>query len=312
MQIQWPLVAFMTFFCTTAGLTCCLGVVILTGKGSRKLRIVLAAAAAAFAVITFAASFFYLHHWERVFSSFAHLGSGIARELVGIVVALVALIVALVQFRGAEEDEKPPVWLGIVLAVLGAAMAITAASSYVVPKFPAGLDAASIAYCLAVTALIGTAGTWAIAEIFSASGLAKNMSLATAISGLAVAVIVIVFYNVACNTEFASMQTYFDPTRPTVKPLLGTDAFGRVLDTIGAPLFWGLAFAGGGLVPAALGFLRAFVLGKQQHALTVEKTGQKQGILMAIAPVALVCALAGAMCFRAAYQLFGTTVFGVF
>lgn len=295
MYIQWPFVIFMLFFCAAAGMICGLGVLVFRGK-ARGAYLPGLIVSAVLVVASGVSAFVYLPHWERIFYSFTHLSSGIARELLGIVVAAVVLVVFFVLLRKAGKDEPLPKWLGALLAVVGLAMAITGASSYYVLSRSTGMNLTTILYYLDGVVVMGASGLWALTSLMGEKDLAKKFGIVTLASALVLAVLVVAFYLVAQSASFTGMQTYFDPTNPTKQPVTGTSAFSRVLAGQGAAMFWGGALVAGAVVPALLGLLSLLGIG-QDKVFSV---------------AAFLCAVVGSAFFRAVFYVLGIMVFGVF
>ena len=87
--------------------------------------------------------------------------------------------------------------------------------------------------------------------------------------------------------SFADVGYYFDPTHPT-------EAMADAAATVGAqaPLLWLGAVAVGAIVPLAAAFM-----------------GRRSGNWRLWAPVAIIAALAGAVCMRVAFYNLGLSVF---
>ena len=79
MELQWPLILFTTLLAWAAGLFAAQCVWALRGKGARAQMPALITSAVLL-VVGGIAVFFHLEHWERIFSGFGHLTSGITRR----------------------------------------------------------------------------------------------------------------------------------------------------------------------------------------------------------------------------------------
>lgn len=294
MEIQWPLVFFTALMCTAAGLIAGLGALIAAGKGAKAY---LPGAAVAFVAIVLGglSSFMHLQHWERIFNGFGNPTSGITQELVAIVVAVVVLAVLFVMARKAEGGALPK-WLGVVMVVVGVAMALVCAGSYMMPARPAWSNASMVLYFLASAFVLGTSALWCLLAFVGEEELAKGAGLVTLVAGLVAAIVTAAFAMVAQGATYNQVQSFFDPTTPTVEPVVGADAVNGVFSQNGM-LLWGGGLVLGGIVPAVLGAAAKFAAGVPSKVL---------------APIAFVVAFVGAVCFRAVFYMLGVTVFAIF
>jgi anaerobic dimethyl sulfoxide reductase subunit C (anchor subunit) len=294
MEIQWPLIIFTLCITLASGLLGGLGLLGLLKKPvSKKAARVVIIAAAAVLIVGGAASFLHLQHWDRAFNGFGHLTSGITHEMIGAVVMLILLLVAFMLLRKAEAL---PSWMNGIAAVFAIVFTLLLANSYYMPARPAWATFALFLYYLAQTLLLGSVGLWVILAGMkeeSASVLTK-WTAATAVLQL---VVLAIYAGVIAGTasQFPQWGAYFDWTAPN-RPATNFDLIGKLISGEAAPLFWGGAIVAGGVIPALLGFFQR------------KASGDAGTATIALAFVAVVCALGGGVAFRAALYLLGNTV----
>jgi anaerobic dimethyl sulfoxide reductase subunit C (anchor subunit) len=287
MAVQWSLTLFTLFVALGSGLFAAQGLLAALGKGA---RLQLPALIAAFASVVLGGvfSFTHLQHWDRAFNGFGHLTSGITQELIGIAVVILAMVVYFVLLRRGEV----PRWAGVLALVVGVALVVVMATSYMMPARPVWATPALYLFYLAQAALAGGAALWLVAGAAKAEDSYARGARMTAVGGVLVVVSLAVYAGYISTVQFAEVGNYFDPTHPT-KAMADPSAYRAQLTTGSlAPHFWG-ALIVGGVVPAALGFL---------------KWRKPKGGL-ALACIALLAALAGGLAFRVALYVLGGSVF---
>ena len=294
MSAQWPLIIFTLLMCAASGVLGGTGVLVLRGKGQR-LYFSAMVASAALICLGGLASFFHLHHWERIFNGFGNMTSGITLELIAIAVALVVLVVMFALLRQRKDDAGLPKWFGAVLLILGIGMVAVCAASYLMPARPAWSNASEVASFFASALVLGASILWALAAVKDKS-LNGSLSIAVAACGCVMAVAVAAFAACALGAGFDVPMSFYDPVEPVNQRLVGSAAVADVILGSSAAIFWGGALVVGSLAPAACGLIGR----KKPEAMT------------ALAAIASACALVGGICFRYAFFLVGFTAFGLF
>ncbi|MDR3037440.1 MAG: hypothetical protein LBU31_03420 [Coriobacteriales bacterium] len=287
MEIQWPLIVFTLFTCLAAGTFAIQGVLALLGKGA---RVQLPALIVSFVslVVAGVASFTHLQHWERAFNGFGHITSGITQELIGIVVMVVAIVVYFVVSRKGEV----PKWAGAVAVIVGIGMVIVMTTSYMMPARPVWSTPALYLYYFSQALLLGGVAVWTLASVQKDEDVTALGARVTALGGIVVIVALAVYAGVISSVQLSEVGNYFDPTHPTKEMANTSDLLGELISGGAAAYFW-VALIAGGVVSALLGIL---------------KWREAEGSL-AFAAVALICALAGGLAFRAALYVLGASVF---
>jgi len=290
MEIQWPLVIFTLCVCLSAGIFALQGLLCVLGKGEKTQNL---AVITSFAVLVIGgiASFLHLEHWSRIFNGFGHLSSGITQELIGIVVMVVVMAVFFVLGRKGLA----PKWAG-GLAILASFIVVALlTTSYLMPSRPVWSSPLLYLFYFAQALVGGAAALWIIGGITQDEESTPLMIKCTAVSGAVVVVSLLAYIAVAGSAEFADFGSTYDTTQPLVVPLDTSNLTGQLLSGPFALPFW-LSVIFGGLVPAALGFLKW--------------KGQQPALPMAA--VCIICALIGGVAFRAVLYLLGFTVVALF
>lgn len=293
MHLQWELMVFTLFVCLSAGVFAVQGILAFLGKGE-KIQLPALAVSLVSLGIGGVGSFLHLEHWERIFNGFGHLTSGITQELIAIAVFVVALVVYFVMLR-KSEDGKPPKWCGIMALVLAIALVVVMAHSYNMVARPVWNTPLLWLYYLVNAAFYGALGVAAIAGIkrdASVSVAAKLALVAGIVQVLATAAYVGVFMMAA--DSFTEIGNHFDPTLPNRAMVDPASIFNGIYAGENAVLFWLGVVVLGLLVPVAL-------------AVVAQK--KEGGAAAGFAGGALVCALAGGMCFRVILYILGLSVF---
>ena len=211
---------------------------------------------------------------------------------------LAAVAVAyLVMLRKSDDGASVPKWLAWLSVALSVVLVAVMAHSYTMAARPAWDSVLWILYVLGNACVLGPATFQLImaaagaggqpagraADAGAPAGLAALVgAAANALAALAFAI----FLQLSAGS-FADVGYYFDPTHPT-------RAMADAAATVGAqaPLLWLGAVAVGAVVPLAAAFM-----------------GGRSGNWRLWAPVAIVAALAGAVCMRAAFYNLGLSVF---
>ena len=292
MELQWPLIVFTTLVAWSAGLFGTQALMAAFGTGKRA-QVPAWIASAVLLAVGGIAVFFHLEHWERIFNGFGHLTSGITQELIAIVVLAAVAVAYLVMLRKSDDGASVPKWLAWLSVALSVVLVAVMAHSYTMAARPAWDSVLWILYVLGnacvlgpatFTLILGAAGSGERAE--APAGPVGLAALAGSALNAAGAIAFAAFLQLSAGS-FADVGYYFDPTHPT-KAM--ADAAATVAAQ--APLVWLGAVAVGALVPLVAAFL-----------------GRRSGNWRLWAPVAIVAALAGAVCMRVAFYNLGLSVF---
>ena len=298
MELQWPLILFTTLVAWSAGLFGTQALMAVFGVG-KKAQVPAWVCSAVLLAAGGIAVFFHLEHWERIFNGFGHLTSGITQELIAIVVLAVAAVAYLVLMRKSDDGASVPKWLAWVSVALSVVLVAVMAHSYTMAVRPAWDSVLWILYVLGNACVLGPA-TFLLLSALAAGGPgdqpAERAAGAGAPAGLAalagaaanaLATLAFAIFLQLSAGSFADVGLYFDPTHPT-------KAMADAAATVGAqaPLLWLGAVAVGAIVPLAAAFM-----------------GRRTGNWRLWAPVAIVAALAGAVCMRVVFYNLGLSVF---
>ncbi|RDB70566.1 hypothetical protein C1875_07305 [Eggerthella lenta] len=296
MELQWPLIVFTTLVAWSAGLFGMQALMAALGVGKRA-QVPAWICSAVLLAVGGIAVFFHLEHWERIFNGFGHLTSGITQELIAIVVLAAVAVAYLVFLRKSDDGASVPKWLAWLSVALSVALVAVMAHSYTMAARPAWDSVLWILYVLGNACVLGPATFQLIMAAVGAGdrpaeraadvgALAGRTTLVGAAANAAAAIAFAIFLQLSAGS-FADVGYYFDPTHPT-KAM--ADAAATVASQ--APLLWAGAVAVGALAPVAAAFM-----------------GKRSGNWRLWAPVAIVAALAGAVCMRAAFYNLGLSVF---
>ena len=211
-------------------------------------------------------------------------------SLIHIFVVLAVVAVAyLVMLRNSDDGASVPKWLAWLSVALSVVLVAVMAHSYTMAARPAWDSVLWILYVLGNACVLGPAtftlilGAAGSGERSGAVGLA---ALAGSALNAAASIAFSAFLQFSAGS-FADVGYYFDPTHPT-------RAMADAAATVGAqaPLVWLGAVAVGAIVPLAAAFM-----------------GKRSGNWRLWAPVAIIAALAGAVCMRVAFYNLGLSVF---
>ncbi|MBC5583607.1 dimethyl sulfoxide reductase anchor subunit [Eggerthella sp. NSJ-70] len=328
MELQWPLIVFTTLVAWSAGLFGTQALMAVFGVG-KKAQVPAWVCSAVLLAAGGIAVFFHLEHWERIFNGFGHLTSGITQELIAIVVLAVAAVAYLVLMRKSDDGASVPKWLAWVSVALSVVLVAVMAHSYTMAARPAWESPLWILAVLGESCILGPAtflflmaagGSAPMAAGGSAGrpaeraveagepssapmaagepgeqpaertadvgALAGGTALVGAALNAVTALAFAAFLQLSAGS-FADVGLYFDPTHPT-------NAMADAAATVGsqAPLLWLGVVAVGALVPLVAAFM-----------------GRRTNNWKLWAPVAIVAALAGAVCMRVAFYNLGLSVF---
>ena len=270
MELQWPLIVFTTLVAWSAGLFGTQALMAAFGVG-KKAQVPAWIASAVLLAVGGIAVFFHLEHWERIFNGFGHLTSGITQELIAIVVLAAVAVAYLVMLRKSDDGASVPKWLAWLSVALLVVLVAVMAHSYTMAARPAWDSVLWILYVLGNACVLGPATfAFLMAAAPPAGQPAERAADAGAPAGLAALV------GAAANALAALAFAIFAAA------------------TVGAqaPLVWLGAVAVGAIVPLAAAFM-----------------GKRSGNWRLWAPVAIVAALAGAVCMRVAFYNLGLSVF---
>ena len=284
MELQWPLIVFTTLVAWSAGLFGTQALMAALGAG-KKAQVPAWVCSAVLLAAGGIAVFFHLEHWERIFNGFGHLTSGITQELIAIVVLAVVAVAYLALMRKSDDGASVPRWLAWLSVALSVVLVAVMAHSYTMAARPAWDSVLWILYVLGNACVLGPA-TFALLSALKGEGSEGKAPLVGAALNAAAAVAFAIFLQLSSGS-FASVGLYFDPTHPT-------KAMADAAATVGAqaPLLWLGAVAVGALVPLAAAFM-----------------GKRTKNWKLWAPVAIIAALAGAVCMRVVFYNLGLSVF---
>ncbi|MBQ6585453.1 MAG: dimethyl sulfoxide reductase anchor subunit [Coriobacteriales bacterium] len=280
METQWPLVLFTLFLCLSCGLMLFQGIIATLGKGSSKFHQAAIITSAVSLAVGGIAVFFHLKHWERIFNGFGHITSGITHELILVVVMFVAFIAGFIMLRKGRDLGRVMGIVFIVIAVIGG---FVTAHSYDMYARPAWNNIFLYLYYYSSLLLLGAAAIWTVASICKEPAeLCKTTAwwtLVCALLSLVVVIAAMVFISNITPSTIDGITFYtYDPTHQAVDPS-GSLAVG-----MSSPLFWLGAVVIGCVVPAIVAFLAA--------------KKSEQAAKPALPVVALLCGIAGGVCYR--------------
>lgn len=289
MELQWPLIIFTTLVAWSAGLFGAQAVMALCGAGKKAQLPALIVSVVLLAVGGIAV-FFHLEHWERIFNGFGHITSGITQELIAIVIVVIVMVVYFALLRKSGDGGTVPKWLAVVAIVMSVVLVAVMAHSYTMAARPAWDSLLWLAYVIGNACVLGPA---TMAIIMAVRGDDLEPAGLPALAGAAVNAIAAIAFAVflqMSGSAFTQVGNYFDPTQPT-KAM--ADAAGAVAGQ--APLLWTGAVVVGALIPLVAAFM-------------TKKEGNASGWKLWGA-VAIVAALAGAVCLRVVFYELGMSVF---
>ena len=288
MELQWPLILFTTLVAWSAGIFGAQGVLALKGAG-RKAQLPALIASLVTLCIGGIAVFFHLQHWERIFNGFGHITSGITQELIAIVVMVVLMVAYFVMLR-KSGDGTVPKWCAVCAVVIAVVLAAVCAHSYMMPARPAWNSVLEVLSIVGAACVLGPA---TVAVIMAVAGddvaAVGTPALVGAVIGAVCAVAYAVFLQVS-GGSFVEVGNYFDPTHPTKAMVDAAAVAGGQ-----AVLLWLGAVVVGAVVPLACCLLAK----RKADAASWKIFGS----------VAVVAALAGAICLRIAFYNMGLSVF---
>lgn len=289
MELQWPLILFTTLLAWSAGTFAAQGIYAVR-KEARSAQMPALVASLVLLVVGGIAVFFHLQHWERIFSGFGHMSSGITQELIAIVAMFIVMVVYFVMLR-RSGDGTVPAWCGILAAVVALVLVVVMGHSYMMESRPAWNSV------LAVFSLVGAAcafGPATVALLDKADGDASPLNGPLNIAGTALNLLGTVGFGAALagvGNAVTKVDYTFDPTQPEA----------------GIPDFSGLSpLAGGNTAP----FLAAVVLAAL--ALAFAFMGRKNGNWKLYGALIAVCVLVAAICLRMVFYQMGSSVFGYY
>ena len=289
MELQWPLILFTTFTAWACGVFGAQGVLALKGAGKKSQQL-LAVLSCVLLAVGGVCVFFHLQHWERIFNGFGHITSGITQELIAIVVFVVVAVAYFVMCRKSSDGGTVPKWMAWVAVAISVVLAAVCAHSYMMPARPAWNSVLEVLSIVGAACLLGPA---TCAVVLAAKGEDAFELGLPAVIGSAIGAACTAAYALYIQMSagsFAQVGNYFDPTHPT-KAMV--DAGATLRDqTI---LFWLGAVIVGAVVPLACA-----ILAKRKNDAASWKL---------FGAVAVVAALAGAVCLRVAFYNAGLSVF---
>ena len=292
MELQWPLILFTTLTAWACGVFGGAGVLALSGAGKKSQQLL-----CVLSVVLLAASgiavFFHLQHWERIFNGFGHITSGITQELIAIVVFVIVAVVYFVAARKSADGGTLPKWAAVLAVVISMVLAAVCAHSYMMPARPAWNNVLEVLSIVGAAFLLGPA---TCAVVLAAKGEDVAACGLPAVVGSVIGAVCTVAYGAflqMAGSAFVQVGKYFDPTSPTkaIADVAGTAA-GQ------APLIWAGAVVVGAVVP-----LVCCVLARKKGDAASWKV---------FGAVAVIAALAGAICLRMAFYHLGLSVFTMY
>lgn len=289
MELQWPLIVFTTLVAWSAGLFGTQALMAAFGVG-KKAQVPAWIASAVLLAVGGIAVFFHLEHWERIFNGFGHITSGITQELIAIVVFVIVAVAYFVMARKSADGGTLPKWMAVLAIVISVVLAAVCAHSYMMPARPAWNSVLEVLSIVGAACLLGPA---TVAVALAAKGEDAAELGAPAVVGSAVGAVCTAAYAAYVQMSagsFTEVGCYFDPTHPT-KAMV--DAGAAIGDQ--AALLWLGAVAIGAIVPLAC-------------CLLAKKKGGAASWKL-FGAVAIIAALAGAICLRVAFYGAGLSVF---
>ena len=289
MELQWPLILFTTLTAWACGVFGAQGVLALKGAGKKSQQL-LAVVSCVLLALGGIAVFFHLQHWERIFNGFGHITSGITQELIAIVVFVVIAVAYFVMARKSDDGGTLPkgmAWVSIAISVI---LAAVCAHSYMMPARPAWDSVLEVLSIVGAAFLLGPA---TCAVVLAAKGEDADACGLPAVAGSAIGAVCTAAYAVFIQMSagsFTEVGNYFDPTRPTRAMV---DASATLGDQV--VLLWLGAVVVGAVAPLAC----AIIAKRKNDANSWKLFGA----------VAVVAALAGAVCLRVAFYNAGLSVF---
>ena len=283
MEIQIPLVIFTSFLAWAAGIFGTQCILALQKRGG-AVQLPALICSAVVLVVGGIAVVFHLTHPFNLFNGFGHITSGITQELIAIVLLAVVMVLFFLMLRRSEDDTVPQ-WLAVVGIVVVLVLIVAMGHSYMMPSLPAWDTVLQLLSLLGAACVMGPA---TVAFIGAVKGVQiEGIGLLTVIGAAVNAVLsaAYMFAMEASSATFQSFQYYFDPTLPDVAMRQSEQITGAILAGEHAVAFWLGNVAIGCAVPAVLAAL--VMTGK----IPAEKA-------LAVAVVALVCAVIGAIVWR--------------
>lgn len=289
MELQWPLILFTTLVAWSAGLFGAQAVMAWGGH-AKKSQTTAWVTAAVLLALSGIAVFLHLEHWERIFNGFGHLSSGITQELIAIVVLAVVAVVYLVMMRKSDDGASVPKWCSACAVLVSVVLVAVMAHSYTMAARPAWDSLLWIAAVLGETCVLGPCTMTIIMAVRGDDLAPAGMPAVVGAVVNAVTAAAFAIFLQASASSFAQVGLYFDPTHPTKAV---ADAAATV--SAQAPLLWAGAVLVGAIVPLAVCFLAK----RKGDAASWKLWGA----------VAVVAALAGALCLRITFYNLGLSVF---
>ena len=289
MELQWPLILFTTLTAWACGVFGAQGVLALKGAGKKSQQL-LAVVSCVLLALGGIAVFFHLQHWERIFNGFGHITSGITQELIAIVVFVVVAVAYFVLARKSDDGGTLPKWMAWVAIAIGVILAAVCAHSYMMPARPAWDSVFEVLSIVGAAFLLGPA---TCAVVLAAKGDDAGACGLPAVAGSAIGAVCTAAYAAFIQMSagsFTEVGNYFDPTRPTRAMV---DASATLGDQV-VPLWLGAVVVG------AVAPLACAIIAKRKNDANSWKL---------FGAVAVVAALAGAVCLRVAFYNAGLSVF---
>ena len=234
--------------------------------------------------------FFHLQHWERIFNGFGHITSGITQELIAIVAFVVIAVAYFVLARKSDDGGTLPRWMAWVAIAVSVVLAAVCAHSYMMPARPAWDSVLEVLSIVGAACLLGPA---TCVVVLASKGEETGECGLPVVAGSAIGAVCTAAYAAFIQLSagaFTEVGYYFDPTHPT-------KAVADAAATVGsqAPLLWLGAVVVGAIVPLVC-------------CAMARKKGDAQSWKL-FGSVAVVAALAGAVCLRVAFYNVGLSVF---
>ena len=289
MELQWPLILFTTLTAWACGVFGAQGVLALKDAG-RKSQQLLAVLSCVLLAVGGICVFFHLQHWERIFNGFGHITSGITQELIAIVAFVVVAVVYFVVARKSEDGGTLPKWMAVLAIAISVVLAAVCAHSYMMPARPAWNSVLEVLSIVGAACLLGPATVAVVLAIKGDDTAELGMPAVVGSAIGAACTAAYAAYIQMAGGSFAQVGYYFDPTHPT-KAMV--DAGAAIGDQ--AALLWLGAVVVGAIVPLAC-------------CLLAKKKGDAASWKL-FGVVAIIAALAGAICLRVAFYGAGLSVF---
>lgn len=289
MEIQVPLILFVAFCASSAGIFAAQAALALKGEAKQAQMPSLIASLVALA-IGGVSVLFHLAQPLHIFNGFGNMTSGITQELIAIVLFVVVMLVYFIVLR--RNDGEVPAWCAICAIVVAVVLDLVCAHSYMIEARPAWNSLFQILSIVGVSCAVGPAAVAVIAEIRKAPAPSiSGFALIGAVAGLVTTVSYVAVLALS-GGSFTTMGTYIDPTNPTAS--IFTD-----VSTVSP-------FVGAALAPTCIAIVGAV------FAVVFSWLGRKKEVWKLYGSLTVVCALVAAIALRITFYILGLSVYNFY